>query len=784
MTECTCKPILNLEPQCPVVLNVEATGGSGSGTLLHDQLFNRELPDQHPISAITDLQNSLDTLQTNIDNEASARETADTTIDTKIDNLKTAIEGDIQAEKTAREQADTRLEGLISDEEARAKAAEESLSDDIQAENTRAINAEEALQDNIDAEETRAKNAEQGLSDDISSEAGTRSSEITRVEGLITAEETARISADNTLQGNINTEKTARENADTTLQENINAEALARQNADNTLQSNINSEELARQNADTTLQSNIDAEALTRENADTALNTKIDNHIADKENPHQVTKAQVGLGNVDNTADIDKPISTAVSAEFDAVEAKIADINSKIPNAASSTNQLADKEFVNSSIATNTANFIGTFNSVAELEAYSGTLTNNDYAFVVGTDSVGNTVYDRYKYTDATTPASWIFEYELNNSSFTAAQWNAINSGATTALVNQITTNQGNITTIQTTIGGYGNIVTHNVSEFATADQGAKADTAVQPADLATVATSGSYNDLDDKPTIGNATLTIQKNGTAVDTFTANATADKAINITVPTDTNDLTNGAGYITGITSSDVTTALGYTPYNSSNPSGYQTASDVQTAIAGKQDIANLSQTLDGSTTKYPSNNAVKKAIDAKDSLPSQAGNDGKFLTTNGTTASWAEVVATPTGTILPFAGSTAPSGFLICDGSAISRTTYADLFAVIGTTYGTGNGSTTFNLPNFVNRTFWGGTGAGTYLSESLPNIKGTIVTIDDASGAFYYVSNRGQFGGSGGITKNISFSASRSSSTYKDGAVVRPNVVKTIICIKY
>ena len=54
--------------------------------------------------------------------------------------------------------------------------------------------------------------------------------------------------------------------------------------------------------------------------------------------------------------------------------------------------------------------------------------------------------------------------------------------------------------------------------------------------------------------------------------------------------------------------------------------------------------------------------------------------------------------PTGTVTMFAGSTAPTGWLICDGSAVSRTTYAALFAVIGTTYGTGNGSSTFNLPN--------------------------------------------------------------------------------------
>lgn len=66
-----------------------------------------------------------------------------------------------------------------------------------------------------------------------------------------------------------------------------------------------------------------------------------------------------------------------------------------------------------------------------------------------------------------------------------------------------------------------------------------------------------------------------------------------------------------------------------------------SNVQTQLNAKQTTANLSQSLDTSTTKYPSNNAVKTAIDAKDSLPSQTGNSGKFLTTDGTTASWGTV-----------------------------------------------------------------------------------------------------------------------------------------------
>jgi microcystin-dependent protein len=67
-------------------------------------------------------------------------------------------------------------------------------------------------------------------------------------------------------------------------------------------------------------------------------------------------------------------------------------------------------------------------------------------------------------------------------------------------------------------------------------------------------------------------------------------------------------------------------------------------------------------------------------------------------------WKDVfpVAAPVGTITQYAGAAAPTGYLLCDGSAVSRSTYADLFAILSTTYGSGNGSTTFNLPDFRGR----------------------------------------------------------------------------------
>lgn len=83
-------------------------------------------------------------------------------------------------------------------------------------------------------------------------------------------------------------------------------------------------------------------------------------------------------------------------------------------------------------------------------------------------------------------------------------------------------------------------------------------------------------------------------------------------------------------------------------------------------------------------------------------------------NDPTAGPAALIAAliPTGLTSPYAGSTAPSGWLICDGSAISRTTYAALFAIVGTTYGIGNGSTTFNLPDLRDRTVRGKSGSTT------------------------------------------------------------------------
>lgn len=103
----------------------------------------------------------------------------------------------------------------------------------------------------------------------------------------------------------------------------------------------------------------------------------------------------------------------------------------------------------------------------------------------------------------------------------------------------------------------------------------------------------------------------------------------------------------------------------------------------------------------------------------------GSSGQVLTSNGGTSapSWQAAPVAPSGSVIMYGGSSAPTGWLLCDGSAVSRTTYADLFAVLSTTYGSGDGSTTFNLPD-ARGVFVRGAGTQTISSINYTGTRGT------------------------------------------------------------
>ena len=89
-----------------------------------------------------------------------------------------------------------------------------------------------------------------------------------------------------------------------------------------------------------------------------------------------------------------------------------------------------------------------------------------------------------------------------------------------------------------------------------------------------------------------------------------------------------------------------------------------------------------------------------------------------------------VLMPIGAIMPYAGSTAPTGYLLCDGAAISRTTYSSLFGIVGITYGAGDASTTFNLPDLRGRVIagqddMGGSSADNLTDTQADQLGGTL-----------------------------------------------------------
>lgn len=142
----------------------------------------------------------------------------------------------------------------------------------------------------------------------------------------------------------------------------------------------------------------------------------------------------------------------------------------------------------------------------------------------------------------------------------------------------------------------------------------------------------------------------------------------------------------------------------------------------------------------------------------------------------------------GTVAYFAASTAPTGWLVADGSAVSRTTYSDLFSAIGTTFGSGDGSTTFNVPNlggqFIRswasgQTTDSGRVLGSSQTDNFQTHQHNILYANaaPAGGGNIYV-------GTGSATPTQTANIVGSPSTGNSGTETRPKNVALLGCIKY
>ena len=157
----------------------------------------------------------------------------------------------------------------------------------------------------------------------------------------------------------------------------------------------------------------------------------------------------------------------------------------------------------------------------------------------------------------------------------------------------------------------------------------------------------------------------------------------------------------------------------------------------------------------------------------------------------------LVKVPTGTIIHVVGTDVPTGYLLCNGAAVSRTKYSSLFAKIGTKFGTGDGSTTFNLPNLEGRVLQATTNtseAGKFLEASLPNIRGAFGS-GGGSGLFWTTDTTEAFWGEKGIATSdlplaktndrfsrIHIDASRVSAIYKS-TKLQPSALQLLACIR-
>ncbi len=289
----------------------------------------------------------------------------------------------------------------------------EDLVTSLNNEYTRATNAEKDINDRIGEGFTSDETVAKKINDEVNRATATEG----QLSDLETADRSNLVAA---INSEVERAKQAEADIITSLEDGLNTEKERAEAAERTLTSSLNTEADERRAADTTLQNNITAEQARAEGVESGLNTRVTT------------------------------------------------IEGKVPTQASPTNQLADKNFVNSSINNLAAFYItkdaqgNPFDNYAQLAAattfYSGGAlrdpTTNDYAIVLADetkkDELGESPTTRYTYQGGVYPeGQWEYQYIVNRTTLTAAQVAAINSNITANLTAQITTNKNDIANIK-----------------------------------------------------------------------------------------------------------------------------------------------------------------------------------------------------------------------------------------------------------------------------------------------------------------------------------------------
>lgn len=475
-------------------------------------------------------------LQDNIDNEAVLRRDADN-----------RLQININSEAVARQSADNQLQANINNEIANRQSADSVLQDQINTFNSKLVTeknerqqADTTLQTNINNERIRAEAAEGVLNDKIDQETADRIASDRGFNDRLDAETVARIAGDEELGQKIDDETTARTTADTELGTRITNEVTRATDAESGLDTRI-----------TTVSDNLASEVTARKDADTALQEQID-AITSKSDVVDVVGTKAVLNSYDTSKLNDNDVIKVLKDE----------------------SQSNATTYYRWNVTTKRFTFIG-----AEGPYYTVTEANN--TFVPKTLTINNKALNQnitltYSDVNALSSATTI------NDLTTTAQQNALNSGITSAGVTQITTNknaigtlsslsttnknnlvsavnelntnkQANITGAASTITSddltvnralisneNGKVAVSNVTNTelsyisgVTSSVQTQLNAKANDTDISAVGKSNDYNDLDNKPTIGNATITFKANGATItgQSFTTNATSNVEIDL-------------------------------------------------------------------------------------------------------------------------------------------------------------------------------------------------------------------------------------------------------------
>lgn len=431
-------------------------------------------------------------------------------VDAEFVNAETKWTAQIKAEESRATGAENTITVALNDETARAVLEEDKLNKKIDTETNRATTKENTITSNLNAHINNKNNphavtkTQVGLGNcDNTSDVNkpisiaTQSALDTLTSGLET--ETNRATTrENSINNALTAEVTRATNRESIIEEDLNAHSTSTTNPHNvtksqvglgncdntsdinkpvskatqeelnTITNNLEAEVTRATTTETTISNNLNNEITRAESKEAAIETSLNTHIANKTNPHEVTKSQIGLGNCDNTADLDKPVSRAVQAVLDKKADKATTLHGYNISDAYTKAEIDNK-------------LTAVYKFKGSVDTYND-LPNKDL-----------TVGDVYNILDTGANYGW-----------TGSVWDKLGENidlSPYALKSELPTK---VSELQNDAG----YLTEIPEEYITVEEAARvyatnADVAekANTADLAAVATSGNYNDLENKPT-------------------------------------------------------------------------------------------------------------------------------------------------------------------------------------------------------------------------------------------------------------------------------------------